>query len=154
MTKARVVLLRDTPVSLIILREATSRDPVGTRFRLQTVAPLVVDGNVVVPRGTLAWGEIVSSEPSGRLGRGGKVGIRLLFIELGDRHIPIDGDSSVQARDKRREATIAAAGMGSLAPLGLMMRGSTARVKAGEMLTGFVSEDAVFDDVPPGAGSQ
>ncbi len=144
-----VTIPRDTPVALMVMREVSSRDAPGTRFKLRTTEPVTLGGTVVVPRGTLAWGEVVRAEASGPRGRGGSIAIRLLYLKLGDRRLALDGESAVQARDMRREATIAAAGMGALAPLGLMMRGNSARVKAGEMLTGFVAADTVIYRVDP-----
>src|SRR5438445_13862625 len=45
----------------------TRRDPPGTPFTAHVAAPVIRNGVVVVPRGAVCHGRLVSSKPSGRL---------------------------------------------------------------------------------------
>ncbi len=136
-------LPRDTPVTLMVLREVSSRDSaVGTRFMLRTIAPVVQNGVVLVPKGTLAWGEVTAVEASGRAGRAGRLSARLLYLELDGRQFRLDGETGVQPRDTTRDVAMAVVGTG---PIALLARGNSARIKAGETMIGFLADDVAFD---------
>ena len=89
-----IVIPKDTPVHLMTLTEVTTKtDTAGTRFKLRVNEDVVIDGSTVIPKGTIAWGEVTSAESSGNLGKSGRLTARLLFIELNGQRIPIEGDT-------------------------------------------------------------
>ena len=82
-----------TPVRLMVTRELTSRTVKnGDRFKLRVDEPVFVNGQVVIPVGATAWGEIVSFEKNGAAGKGGKLAARLLYVEMPDGNLPLKGD--------------------------------------------------------------
>lgn len=137
-----LVLRRDTPVELMAPSEVRSdRAPPGTRFKLRVNKPVVVDGVTLIPVGTMGWGEVISASGSGGLGKSGLLSAKLLHIDLNGQPIPMEGETSAKG---------VGAGSAGLAVVfsgvaGLFHRGNNAKIKAGEIITGFVGRDLAFD---------
>lgn len=137
-----VTLLRDTPVELMALREVSTADAgAGTRFKLQVNKPVTVNGRTIVPAGAVAFGEVVTASDAGGLGKSGRMTARLLYIQLADTQIALDGEISAKGTG---------AGSAGVAVLfagvtGLFHRGNNAKIKAGEILAGFIRDDVAFD---------
>lgn len=137
-----VLLKRDTPVLLMAVTEvSTATALAGTRIKLRVHQAIAIDGKVVVPVGTPAFGTVVSAEDSGGLGKSGRMTARLQHISLGDADIPLDGEMSA----KGTGAGSAGVAVLFTGVVGLFHRGNNAKIKAGEILTGFVSEDVLLD---------
>lgn len=136
--QATAQLPRDTPVALMVVREVSARtaNP-EMRFPLEVADPVTVEGRVVIAAGSRAWGEVVSVEPAGSGGRGGQIGVRLLYVEANGTQIRLEGRSSTEARRSTRDMAAMSATLG---PLALLAKGHEARIKAGERLTGFVAD--------------
>lgn len=134
-----IVIPKDTPVHLMTLTEVTTKtDMAGTKFKLRVNEDVVIDGSAVIPKGTLAWGEVTSAESSGNLGKSGRLTARLLYIELYGQRIPIEGDTSAKGKSGTAETVVAVLGLGLL---GLFAKGNNAKIKAGEKSTAFVAND-------------
>ncbi|QUL37738.1 hypothetical protein [Erythrobacter sp. JK5] len=141
---------RDTPVRLMVLNEVSTKDhEPGHKFKLRVDAPVLVDGEEVIPVGTIAWGELLTAEKSGNVGRSGKLSARLLHIDLDGREIPIDGEASADGKSGKGETIMGVIGLGVL---GLFAKGNNAKLKAGEKMTAFVADDVMLDN-PSDAGS-
>ncbi|MEL7189801.1 MAG: hypothetical protein AAGK17_09655 [Pseudomonadota bacterium] len=138
---------RDTPVHLMVLTEVSTRDhDPGHRFRLRVNKPVIANGNEVIPVGAIAWGELLSAEKSGNLGKSGKLSARLLHIEHDGREIALDGEAQSEGKSGKGETIL---GVLAAGPLGLFARGNNAKLKAGEKMTAFIAEDVSFaGDLP------
>ncbi len=140
--QAPVLIRRDTPVVLMAISEvSTATAAAGTRIKLRVQQPLSVDGRIIVPVGTPAFGTVVAAEDSGGLGKSGRMTARLQHIRLGDAEIPLDGDVSA----KGTGAGSAGVAVIFTGVVGLFHRGNNAKIKAGEILSAFVSEDVLLD---------
>ncbi len=136
---APIVISKDTPIHLMTLTEVTTKtDDIGHRFKLRVNKDVQINGATVIPVGTLAWGEVTSAESSGNVGKGGSLTARLLYVEMNGQQIPISGDTSAKGRTATAETVV---GVLSLGLLGLFAKGNNAKIKAGEKITAFVSED-------------
>jgi hypothetical protein len=140
---ARLVTLpRDTPVELMAPKEVSTADATaGEIFKLRVNKPIEIDGRTIVPAGTPAFGQVVSARDSGGLGKSGRMTARLLHIQLGEIEIPLEGEMSAKGTG---------AGSAGLAVLftgwaGFFHRGNNAKIKAGEILAGFVGSDVLLD---------
>lgn len=137
-----VRLAQDTPVELMAVAEVSTADVApGTVFKLRVNRPVTVDGRVVIPVGTPAFGEVISATDSGGLGKSGRMTARLLRIRLGEADIPLEGEMSAKGTG---------AGSAGVAILfagvaGFFHRGNNAKIKAGEILAGFIGEDVLLD---------
>jgi hypothetical protein len=136
------LLTHDTPVELMAITEvstATARP--GTVVRLRVNKPIDLPGHGVIPVGTPAFGEVVTAKDAGGLGKSGTMTARLVRIQFGDAVIPLDGDLSAKGRGSGSAATaIVFVGV-----MGLFHRGNNAKIKAGEIVSAFVSEDVTLD---------
>lgn len=145
-----LILPRDTPVEMMVMAEVSTKEHgEGHRFKLRTTKALIVDGQIVVPPNALAWGEVTSAEKSGSVGKGGRLSARLLHLEHAGRTIRLEGDTSTKSRNQTGTVVAAVVGLGLL---GLLARGNNAKLKAGELMTGFIGEDTGFD-VPAAAAA-
>jgi len=139
---ATIRIDHDTPVELMALSEVSTADAKpGTIFKLRVNRAIQVDGRTIIPVGAPAFGQVIEAVDSGGLGKSGRMTAKLLGIRLGDAEIPLDGETSAKGTGA------GSAGMAVLftGVVGLFHRGNNAKIKAGEILTGFVSEDVVLD---------
>ena len=140
-----LIIPRDTPVHLMVLNEVSTKDhEAGHRFRLRVDRPVVVQGREIIPVGATVWGELTDARKSGNVGRRGKLAATLSHIEHDGREIPLEGGTIAQGASGKGETVLGVLAMG---PLGLFAKGNNAKIKAGELMTAFVSEDVVLDDV-------
>lgn len=140
--RGTIVLARDTPVVLLATSEVRSDHvAAGTLFKLRVQQPISVGGAVIVPVGTPAFGQVVSAEGSGGLGKSGTMDVKLRYIQLGDARIPLEGEKAAKGTGA------GSAGMAVLfvGVTGLFHRGNNAKIKAGELLSGFVAQDVTLD---------
>jgi hypothetical protein len=137
-----VTIKRDTPVELMAYSEVSTADSTpGKRFKLLLNQPITVAGKIIAPKGSLAYGEVTSAVDSGGLGKSGRMTAKLLYLKLGDAEIPLEGETSEKGTG---------AGSAGLAILftgwaGFFHRGNNAKIKAGEILTGYIAEDVPLD---------
>ncbi len=111
---------------------------VGQRFMLEVAAPVEVNGVVVVPAGTPAWGEITEVRNKGMWGKSGKLNARLLYIRVNGRQIRLTGSFD----DKGVTGTAGVIGAVALVPVvGFFVTGTSAVFPKGGEVGGFIDED-------------
>jgi hypothetical protein len=124
----------------MVLKEINSRTArLGDRFKLRVDEPIYINGAPVVPVGSTAWGEIASVEKNGAVGKGGRLGAKLLYLDLPSGHVPLRGEYADRGDGNGAGVVLAVVGFGLL---GLLTGGDSARMKAGDTFTGYV-------DAPP-----
>lgn len=141
---AATVIAKDTMVRLMVLKEVNSRDHgVGHRFVLRVDEDVKVNGVTVIPVGAKGWGEVVASDGTDSAGRSGRINARLLHVEVDGRQVPLKGDRQSSGRGGTGQAVASLIAFG---PLGLLMKGNNATLKAGEIINGYTIADAAFGD--------
>lgn len=144
------VVPEGTPVRLMVIREVTSRKShAGDRFELRVDEPVYINGRPVIPVGTKAWGEVVSSEGNGALGRGGKLSARLLYVDLPSGRLPLAGNIANRGDGNSAGVAMAVVGFGVL---GLLTAGDSARLKGGQTFTAYAGK-VVDPPTPDGANT-
>jgi hypothetical protein len=134
-----VVIPRDTPVHLMVVKEvSTKTHQAGHLFPLRVDKAVVINGKTIIPIGAKAWGEVLSAESSGMAGKSGKLSARLLYVEVGNARVVIDGERAATGKSGTAETIMGVIGLGVF---GLFARGNNAKLKAGEMFTAFTKED-------------
>lgn len=134
-----IMLRRDTPVHFMVVNEVTTKTHTpGHRFKLRVDKPVVIDGATVIPVGATAWGEVLAATKSGNVGKGGSLEARLLYVESNGLQIPVSGTNNAKGASAGGETAL---GILALGPLGLFAKGNNAKIKAGELMTGFVEQD-------------
>lgn len=133
----------DTMIRLMVLNEVSTKiAKAGDRFPLRVDEDVVVNGVTIIPVGSKAWGEVLSTEESGIAGKSGKLGARLLFIELNGDRIPLSGEARTAGASGTAETVM---GVIALGPFGLFARGNNAKLKAGDIFNGYLDGDMLFD---------
>lgn len=144
---APLILKRDTPVHFMVVSEVTTKTHTqGHRFRLRVDKPVFVDGVLALPVGTTAWGEVLAAKKSGNAGKSGSLEARLLYIDVEGYRVPISGDNAAKGAGGGAETAL---GILALGPLGLLAKGNNAKIKAGELMTGFVEQDTAIPRPKP-----
>lgn len=111
---------------------------VGQRFQLETSEAVTVDGQVVIPAGSPATGEVTEVRNKGMWGKSGRINARVLYVRANGRQIRMTG----QLDDKGTTGTGAVVGSLVLLPIaGFLMTGTSANIPLGAPVTGFVDED-------------
>lgn len=130
------LLAAGTPVRLMVLKEINSRTArLGDRFKLRVDEPIYINGAPAVPVGTTAWGEIAGVEKNGAVGKGGRLGAKLLYLDLPSGRVPLRGEYADRGDGNGAGVVLAVVGFGIL---GLLTGGDSARLKAGDTFTGYV----------------
>lgn len=131
-----------TEVPLRLLEELTTGGKklrVGQRFRMETSAPVQVQGVVVIPTGSPAVGEITDVRNKGMWGKSGRLVARVLHVTVNGRQIRLTGGFD----DKGVAGGVGAVAVSAIVflPAGFFMTGTSAKVPVGAAVKGFVDED-------------
>lgn len=141
-TSNNAMLRVGTEVPLRLLEELTTGGKklrVGQRFRMETSAPVHVQGVVVIPTGSPAVGEITDVRNKGMWGKSGRLVARVLHVTVNGRLIRLTGGFD----DKGVAGGVGAVAVSAIVflPAGFFMTGTSAKVPVGAAVKGFVDED-------------
>ncbi|HZF43730.1 MAG TPA: hypothetical protein VEZ48_10010 [Sphingomonadaceae bacterium] len=135
------VLRAGTPVALKMAEGLTTKGKnlrVGQRFQLEVAEPVLVNGQVVVPAGSPATGEITMVRNKGMWGKSGGINARLLFVRANGQQIRLTG----QMDDKGKTGTAGVVGAIAVVPIaGFFVTGTSAEIPLGAPINGFIDED-------------
>lgn len=121
---------------------------VGQRFQMETAEAVMIDGNVVIPAGSPATGEITEVRNKGMWGKSGRINGRVLYVRANGRQIRMSGSID----DKGKTGTAGVVGAAVLIPVaGFFMTGTSADIPLGSPVTAFIDEDVSVAVVPAGA---
>ena len=149
-----LVVPKDTLVRLMVLNEVNGRNArPGDRFVLRVDENVAVNGTTIIPVGARAWGEVIDVKENGAVGKAGRIGARLLYVEAAGRQIPLTGEDESKGAKGGSRVAMAVVGFGLL---GLFAQGSQGKLKAGHIFNGYVAEDLLYDPagstfIPAGA---
>lgn len=137
---AQVTIPDGTEIQVVTTEEISSKtaaenDPVD--FKVDE--DVKIDGHVVIAKGTLVKGIVAESEKSGRMGRSGKLNIRVESTTAVDsQKIKLRASKSGQGGDKT--GSVIALSL-LVSPLFLLKRGKEAKVKAGTKIKVYTDEE-------------
>ena len=136
-----------TPLQLMLLNEVTSRTAhAGDHFKLRVNEAIVLDGATVVPVGTIAWGEVITLQANGAAGKSGRLGARLLYLDMPTGRVPLEGTIARKGDGNAGGVLMAVVGFGVF---GLLAQGDSARLRAGDIFIGTVASKFASDPVSP-----
>ena len=135
------ILRTGTPLPLKMSEALTTKEKavkVGQRVRLEVAENVLVNGQVVIPAGSPAMGEVTDVRNKGMWGKSGKINARVLYVTVNGRQIRASG----QFDDKGTTGTGGVVASVALVPLaGFFVTGTSANIPPGAPVNGFVDED-------------
>jgi hypothetical protein len=136
---AAYVLKEGVELRLVTLAELSSkRAKNGERFDLEVAENVELNGQVVIPAGSRAVGEVTRVKKKGMWGKSGKLDSRLLYVEVGGRRFRIVGASD----DKGRAGTIGVVASLAIIPIaGFFVTGTSAVIPARTPVRALLNED-------------
>ena len=150
---AASVLRQGTTLRLRTISAMNSKDiRTGQMFDLETVDDVLVDGHIVIPRGSPARGEVTFAKQKGMWGKSGKIDTQLLSVRANGVDIAIRGTAS----QKGDTGTAGVVGAIAFLPVaGFFVTGTSASLAAGTSFTGVVVNDMplTFSDRMPASPS-
>ncbi len=151
-TSAKGFVLEDaTPIRLRFNRTVSSADAhVGDTVDFEVLQDLSVNGTLVIPKGSLAFGTVTDAQPKRRMARGGKLEINIDYVKL------VDSEKAALRAVKGGKggghtgamtAGIVATGIVFFpaAPFFLFMHGKDITMPKGAEFTAYVSGDVTMD---------
>ena len=139
---AEIVLTEGTPINVVTAQEITSKaakpnDPVNFTVN----EDLVLNGQVVVRKGTAAIGSVINAEKGGYLGKSGKLGIQVESTQTVDgQPLKLRAAKGKEGNDKTN-STFA---LSMIAPFFLFKKGGDATIAAGSAVTVYTAEEKHF----------
>lgn len=145
------VLRVGTEVALKMSEELTTNGKklrVGQRFRMEVAEPVSVGGNVVIPAGSPATGEVTEVRNKGMWGKSGAINARVLYVQVNGRQIRLSGSLD----DKGKTGTAGVVAAVALLPVaGFFTTGTSALIPIGAPVKAFVDEDVPVAFAPGAA---
>ncbi|SMQ69543.1 hypothetical protein SAMN06297468_1729 [Altererythrobacter xiamenensis] len=134
----RIALPVGSDVPLRTLEEVSSKTArKGDLVRLEVAEDYVIDGRVVLPRGTPAVAELTLAEKKGWMGRAGKLAARMLYLDLPAGPVRLSGELGEAGQSNAEVATVLSAFTG----LGFIT-GKSAVIPAGTELVARLDREA------------
>jgi hypothetical protein len=135
-----VVIPDGTEISAITTETISSKtaqedDPIT--FKVDE--DVVIDGEVVIVKGTLMKGVVSNAKKSGFFGKGGELNVRIESTETVDRQKLKVRAAKGKAGDNKTGATVALVVL--FGPLGFLKKGKNAEIKEGTKIKVFTDEE-------------
>ena len=138
-----IVLAEGTPINVVTAEEITSKaakpnDPV----KFTIADDLVINGQVVVRKGTPALGSVITAQKGGYMGNSGKLAIQVESTTTSDGQTLKLRAAKGGEGDDKTTSTFALASF--ISPLFLFRKGGEAKILAGTAVTVYAGEEKRF----------
>jgi hypothetical protein len=147
----KIVLEDDTPVHLVLSENLSSASATtGQTIAFEVSEDVLVDGLLVVPRGSLAWGTVTEAQAKRRLGRAGHLDVNIDKVRLADGEKVLLSATSHAKGGTHTLAMTTGIVVTSLviwpaAPFFLFMHGHDVTIPKGTKIEAFTNGDANLD---------
>ena len=145
-------LLQDgTPIRLRLQRTISSADAqVNEQVDFEVLDEVKVNGAVIIPKGSVAWGTITAAQSKRRMARGGKLDLNIDAVRLGDGEKAalraVRSGAGANHAGTMAGAMVATAIFVPLAaPLFLLMHGKDVSIPKGTEVTAYINGDVPLD---------
>jgi hypothetical protein len=148
-----------TPVKMRTSRTISSGDAhVGDMLDFEVLEEVTVDGVVVIPKSSIAWGTVTEAEPKRRMARGGKLNVNIDSVRLADgEKIPLRAVQGGKGGGHTGAMTGAMVATGIVffpaAPLFLFMHGKDITIPKGTEVTAYINGDTKLERAKFQAGA-
>jgi hypothetical protein len=140
-----------TPIKIKLARELSSaHEKTGDRVDFEVSEDIKVKDIVVIPKGGIAWGTITEAQPHRRMGRSGKLDMKINEVRLADgERIPLRAVREARGGGRQGVMTGAMVASGILffpaAPLFLFVHGRDITIPKGAEVTAYIEGDTALD---------
>ncbi len=134
-----IVLAEGTPINVVTAQEVTSKTASpNDNVNFKVDEDLVVNGHVIVTKGTLAKGSVINAEKGGYLGKSGKLGIQVESTDtVAGQPLKLRAAKGKEGNDKTN-STLA---LSMISPVFLFKKGGEAKITEGTHVTVYVAEE-------------
>lgn len=151
MAHRKIVLEDNTPVHLVLSDNLSSASATtGQTISFEVSEDVIVEGIVVVPRESLAWGTVTDAQAKRRLGRAGHLDVNIDKVRLAD------GEKVLLSATSHAKGASHTAGMTAgivatslvvwpAAPFFLFMHGHDVTIPKGTKIEAFINGDVTLD---------
>ena len=138
----KVILKAGTPVILATVETVSSKTTVsGNTVDFKVVTDVIVDGNVVIPAGTIAKGQASNVSKASAIGKGGEITVGINNINaLDGTLVPLSG-ANISASGKNKVGLAIVCGICTL--FGFLIPGSQAELPAGSQTQAVVMSNTM-----------
>jgi len=137
----RIVVPEGTDVKMKTLEALSSKTArVGNPVALEVTENVVVNGKLIVPRGSKGHGEVSLVKKNGIAGKAGDLVIRPTYVRVGDLKIELRGATDTEGASKHAEAITLAA----ISGVGIFKKGNQAEAPVGTQVIGIVIQDTTI----------
>jgi hypothetical protein len=146
-----ITLEDGTPIKLVLSENLSSANTVtGQTVSFETVEDISVDGVVVIPRMSTAWGTITQAQAKRRMGRGGKLDLNIDKVRLADGEKAMlravrEGKGGGHTGAMTGAIVATSLVVWPAAPLFLLMHGKDITMPKGTEINAFVNGDVKLD---------
>jgi hypothetical protein len=137
-----IIVAEGTPINVVTVKEVTSKEAKPNDPVEFTVAEdLVINGHVIVSKGTAATGSVINAEKRGYMGKSGKLGVQVesTTTSSGER-LRLRAAKGSEGDDKTTSTIV----LTVISPAFLFRKGSEATIAAGTVVTVYVAEEKRF----------
>jgi hypothetical protein len=125
----------------------------GDAFALRLAAPVIVDGQVVLPMGAPVVGRVVQAAKPGLGGKGAKLVVSADYVQTPGGNVPLQG-LKLAGKGEDRSAAANVAGVASIAfapltILGFAIQGGNIEIPAGTIATARIAKTADLTPLAP-----
>lgn len=139
-TGTQVTIPDGTALTVVTTEEISSKTAVeGDPLTFKVDEDVVVDGKVVIAKGTLVKGEISNAKKSGRMGKAGALSIRITSTTaVDDQKVKLRASKGKEGDDKTGTTVALVVLFG---PLGFLKKGKDAKIKEGTKIKAYTDEE-------------
>jgi len=135
-----IVVAEGTPINVAVAKEVTSKeakpnDPVD----FTVTEDLVINGQVIVRKGTPAVGSVINAEKGGYMGKSGKLAVQVESTTTSDgQPLKLRAAKGREGADKTTSTMVLSM---MISPAFLFRKGSEAKIAPGTVVTVYVAEE-------------
>jgi uncharacterized protein DUF2846 len=137
------VLVEGTTLTVVTVQEISSKTAIlGDVVNFKVDDNVLVDGQVLINRSTPATGRVINAEPSGRIGKSGKLGIVVeLTTTVDGQPLRLRAAKGKEGKDKTTSTVLLA---GTVSSFFLLRKGTDANIPAGTRIAVEVAQEKRF----------
>jgi len=132
-----------TPLALMTRTQVNTKvNKPGDRVYFEVAEALTFRGQIVVPVGAMAVGEIVRADHNGHVGKKGKIEIRPLYVETPHGPVRLTGRSYSEGKSG---TALSVATMALVSTVGgYFIHGTSGTIQAGTPVQAYLAESLIF----------